>query len=344
MRHVKSIILFVGALSACSAKDTVAPSEISLLVTPTTVELAPGDKTSISCMLKNSIEIVKAILSWSGGNSVAALTGKTTSDQAVDNFAGLVTALMPGTVTLTCSYAGPPSRTATAQVTVRPVTGTINPSSISTQVGVDKVAVASFKNFRSESVSGAIDWSTNPAGIASVSAQADGSAKVTGAAVGQTTLRATLQGSASGGAFAEIPVMVTAPPPSTCWPTPSSVTFKVRRISDPGGYDGTIGLGALTQIIATVTLSGGKIRVVGGGKITSYPTVDRVDATGSAPSSANGCAINLNEGTVTFGPGPHKTRLSGNALTTPGTKLTFQFLDSAGNVETEFELEVVSVQ
>ncbi|HUP87969.1 MAG TPA: hypothetical protein VM100_01320, partial [Longimicrobiales bacterium] len=174
------------------------------------------------------------------------------------------------------------------------------------------------------------------------SVNTSGNAVVAGVAAGTTVVTAKLPNNE---ASVGVPVTVTAAAAQGCWPVPSAVTFKVTKISDPGGFDGTITLGNAGQITVNVsaTATPGKIQIVGGGKMNGW-NVDKVDVNGSAPSTANACAVDLNEGAVFFGPGNHKTRLVGNASVTPGTKLRLQFLNfNTGALQTEYELEVVSV-
>jgi hypothetical protein len=349
LRHAPLVGAFlIGlVLLACTGGDTtssVAKSEVSIRIDPTTLNLSIGESATASCSEAISGETQKVTLSWSSSTAVATIV-PATSSVATENWAAIFTGVTAGTANFKCSDAKS-GKEATLTVVVHAVTGALNPATTNVEAGgTDKVVLASFTNFKGATVAGPATWSTGNPAIATVALQTDGSAKVHGVSAGTTTIRATLGGGVAPGTTADGQVVVTASS-LTCIPVGATVTFAVTKVSDPGLFDGTIGLGKLLSILAKFNLTTpGNWQVVGGGKMTDYPSVDRVDATGAVASVANGCAIDLNAGTVTFGPGKHKTRLYGNASAAVGTKLTFDYLDFAnGSLETRYELTVSGVQ
>jgi uncharacterized protein YjdB len=162
-----------------TASVTVAPhnSPDKVTVTPTSANLYPGDELQLQGNVVDSGNrvISGATIQWSSSNTGIA---------RVSN-AGLVTAVAPGSATITASSGG---RSATAAMTVRtsPVTSiTLSPGSLSLEEGRTATITATLRDSRGVVVTGrSISWTSSNTGIATVSggtvtAHKQGSASIT---------------------------------------------------------------------------------------------------------------------------------------------------------------------
>ncbi|MGB9801360.1 MAG: Ig-like domain-containing protein, partial [Arcobacter sp.] len=208
-------------------------------MSPASLGITAGQAQQLSVVMRysdGSTQDVTAQASYSVDNSAVATVSAT----------GLVTAVVPGTATVTISYQG---KTATVPVTVTaPVTLdsiSVQPSQIGLTTGqTQQLAVTAHKSDGStEDVTGSAQYQSDNTGIATVSA----SGLVTATAPGTASITVTYQGKT-----ATVPVTVAAP--STVLPQGDIIVLKVPQLLQPITYDCAAGF--------TVTENGVNVPVV----------------------------------------------------------------------------------
>lgn len=184
------ILVLVLILSGCS--DNILPAALeSIAVTPATLSLTAGD-TSPALAVEatfadtSTADVAAADVTWSTSASAVATVSK-----------GVVTAVAPGSATITATYQ---EKTATVAVTVTAADTqatlesiAADPATITIEVGQDSVAIAvtaSYDDDSTETIPAAdVTWSSSAEGTATVAAGV-----VTGVAEGTATITATYDG------------------------------------------------------------------------------------------------------------------------------------------------------
>jgi trimeric autotransporter adhesin len=189
-----------------TATVTVAPHNTPdrVTVSPTSASLYPGDEVQLQgSVLDNASRVISgATIQWHSSNTgIARVSGS-----------GNVTAVAPGSATITATSNG---KSASATITVRtsPVTSiVISPSSLSIEEGRSAQLTATLRDSRGVIVTGrSITWSTSNSSVATVT---DG--LVVGMTVGSATVSARSEGITS---TVPVSVLKSSTPPGTFWRT-----------------------------------------------------------------------------------------------------------------------------
>lgn len=310
-------IVAIDSLSGFAANTsvTVVIPVATLVVSPPATTLAIGGSQQL---IASAFDVSGAPLTgrsviWSSSNSAVASVSSL----------GLVTAVAPGTATITASVEG---RTATASVTVSPppvATVRLAPPNANIVVGAVQQFTASAFDAAGELLTGRpVTWSTTNAAVATVSS----GGLVTGVSQGSATVVATVEGRTATAA-----IVVSAPPVNTVTVSPATATIVT----------------AATQQL-TVTMRDGAGTLLPGREVawtSSDPTVATVSAAGLVTGVAVGTATvtATSEGksgtaaiTVTNPPVATVSIDPPAANLLPGDQLTFtaRAVDAAGNVLT----------
>lgn len=201
------------------------PAQVAAVdVSPGTLSLEIGTTGTLSATVRDA--------------TGAALTGRTvtwqTAQAAVATVsAGVVTAVAPGTTTVTATSEG---RSGSAEITVRPravATVTISPDSLQLEVGATRAFTATLRDTRGDTLSGReVTWSTSASAVASV---ANGT--VTAIAPGSAVINASSEGQRDSALLVVIAVPV------------ASITIDPDSVS--------LFVGATTQLHATLRAANG---------------------------------------------------------------------------------------
>ena len=266
------MVLTTFLLSACgggsdSANTPATPTTPPAPAKVATVEVAPASAS----LVVGATQQLAATPKDASGN---ALTGRTTSwtssasTIASISAAGLVTAVAPGSATMTATIDGV---TGTAAVTVTPVpvaSVTLSPTTISVVAGASITLTAETRDASGTALPGrSISWSTSAPAVATVSA----TGVVTGVAAGSATITATSEGKS-----ATATVTVTPIPVASVTVTPGSGTLYIG--------------GSLTLVATARDAAGGSLAGRAVTWSTSAPTVATVSATGVVAGVAAGSA------------------------------------------------------
>ncbi|WP_104991279.1 Ig-like domain-containing protein [Deinococcus sp. NW-56] len=239
----------------------VAPTVSGVSLSHTALTLTAGGSQPVTATVEGT-GVFNPAVTW------------VTSDPGVAGVdaAGRVTAVAPGTATVTAISVGDPGRRASLSVTVTAkaptVTGvTLSPTELSLTTGGSQVVTAAVQG--TGTFNPAVTWSSSQAGVASV----DAAGRVTAVTPGQATITATSVGDPS--RRASLTVTVSAPAP-----TVSGVTLSPASL--------TLTAGTGQAVTATVQGTGSFDRTVTW--FTSNPAVAGVDGSGQVSAVAPGGA------------------------------------------------------
>ena len=193
---------------------TVGPVPIGTVsVSPSTVTLNPGQTSPLSATVRdaNGGTMANAQVSWTSSNSgVATVTSS-----------GVVTAMAPGSATITASSGGV-SGSATVTVAPLPVgTVSVSPSTVTLNPGQTSTLTATVRDANGGTMTNAqVSWTSSNSAVATVTS----SGVVTAVASGSATIRAS-----SGGVSGTATVTVTAPAVARIVITPSKPRVEERK-------------------------------------------------------------------------------------------------------------------
>ena len=234
-------------------------------VAPTTLPLQVGQTGTLTATTRDAANNVLngRAVTWSSGNSAIATVAPN----------GTVTAVAPGSATITATSEGK-SGTATVTVTAVPpvpvATVAVNPTTASLAVGGTQQITATPRDAQGNALAGrAVTWQTGNANVATVSA----TGLITATGTGNTTVTATSEGKVG-----TVNVTVTPPPVGSVTVTPSTASLSVA---------GT------TTLTATV-------RTEGGATITGQPVTWSTDKPLIAAVSQSGVVTGLLPGSATI--------------------------------------------
>lgn len=248
-----------------TALVTVSPRVASVSVTPGNDTATVGQTVLLTATPRdaNGTALTGLVVGWSSSNNTIATVSA----------GGLVTAVAPGTATITATCDG---QTGSSIITVTaagpgPVASIIvSPSSATVNVAWSTTLTATARDANGTVITGAsIAWSTGDAGVATVSS----SGVVTGVSPGSTTITAT-----SGGVTGTASITVQLAPVDSIAVTPSNSTI------DPGQ---TVQLTATLYDLQNNVLTG--LTVTWSSSDATKVTVD-----------SNGLATGVRKGTVTI--------------------------------------------
>lgn len=308
-------IVAIDSLSGFAANTsvTVVIPVATLLVSPPASTLAIGGSQQLIASAFDAAggPLTGRPVSWSSSNNAVATVSSL----------GLVTAVSPGSATITASVEG---RTATAAITVSPppvASVQLAPPSASIVVGATQQFTASAFDAAGELLTGrAVSWSSTNAAVATVSA----AGLVTGVATGTATVVATVEGRT-----ASATVTVSAPPVATVTVTPATATLVIGS---------TLQFSAVMRDAGNTVLPGRDVAWS-----TSAPTVATVSASGLVTAVAVGTATltATSEGrtgtatlTITNPPVASVTIDPPSVSMLPGDQVTFTArpVDGSGNL------------
>jgi uncharacterized protein YjdB len=315
----------VGTTTITAASDgrlarvtvTVAPRPVStVVVSPSQVSIHVGQKAQLNASPTDA-----------QGNP---LTGRpvnfSSSNTAVATIStgGLVTAVAPGSATITATSEG---NSGTASVTVTPapvVSVSITPSSTSIGVGSQTQLTAVPRDGGGQVLTGrTVTWTSGAPGLASVS----GTGLVTGIAAGTAVILANVEGvvasaTVSVGSVAVASVSVSPTSANLTVGGTASFTATLRDAAGNVLSGRVVGWSSSDQAVATVSQSG-QMTAVGAGSATITATAEGQTGTATVTVAPGGpgpiVSITLSPSTLTLAVG--------------GTQaLTATALDAQGNV------------
>ena len=238
-----------GKTGTATVTVTLAPVA-TVTLAPTTLGLVVAQTGTLTATLKdaNNNVLTGRTITWSSG----------TPGVATVSTSGVVTAVAPGTATITAT-SETKSGTAQVTVTVAPVANVVlAPSAPSIGVGQTTTLVPTLTDANGNTLTGrVVTWSSSATGVATVST----SGVVTGVAAGTATITATSEGKTGTATVTVLP-----PPVATVTVAPLSAN---------------VGVGATTTLSATLKDANGN--VLTGRTITwssGTPGVATVSATG----------------------------------------------------------------
>ena len=197
-------------ITGSAAMTVVQVPVATVSVGPPTATLVAGQSTTLSAVTTdaNGSVLTGRAVTWSSGNAGIATVSQ----------AGVVTAVAPGTVTISATSEG---RTGTSQVTVVPVpvgTVTVTPAAVSVEAGLTAQLSATVRDASGTPLTGRVcTWASNNTVVAGVNPT---SGLVSGFNPGSASVTATCEG-VSGAAS----VTVTPAPVATISLSPSSFTL-----------------------------------------------------------------------------------------------------------------------
>lgn len=265
-----AVIAVLFLVTSCkSGGDTTGPDDgknpppaavATVSLDRTTATLQPGATTQLAVTTRDASGNVLTgrTVTWSSGaQSVATVNGT-----------GLVTAVAPGTATITATSEG---KTAQATITVNPIpveTVELTIPSATLQVGETSTLTAVAKSSNGTTLTGrTITWTSSEPSVATVN-----NGVVTAVAPGQTTITATSEGKNATGSITVVPVPV------------ASVTLSSTAA--------TIEVGATTTLTATPRAANGTALA---GRTVTWSTGNATIAT-----VANGVVTGVAPGTATI--------------------------------------------
>lgn len=203
-----------SATAAVTVTSAIAPVA-SFTVTPSTLAISTGAFSQLTAVSKdsNGVVLTGRPVVWTSSNILVAVVSPT----------GVVTALLPGSATITATCEG---KTATSDVTVslaiKPVNSvTIAPSTLPLIVGAHGDLIATMKDDNGVVLAGRlVAWSSSNTAVATVNAFGN----VTAVGAGTATITATSEGK-SGTAVVTVSAVVM--PVSTLTLSPGSVSVTV---------------------------------------------------------------------------------------------------------------------
>jgi trimeric autotransporter adhesin len=190
-----SITATIGNVSGNAGITVAAAPAASVTVNPGTLSLTVGQTGALDAVVKDASGNVLTgrAVSWSSGSPLVASVSQS----------GVVTALLPGTATITASTGtGSSTVSGTASVTVSalppgpPATIDVTPSSTSVKAGSTIGLTAVVKDSQGNTLSGAsVTWTSSDNSRATVTAgNPSTSATVKGIKIGNVTITATVTG------------------------------------------------------------------------------------------------------------------------------------------------------
>ncbi len=179
---------YQGVQSAPAVLTVTNAVPTSLAITPATASIADGTTqqfTATVTLSDGTTQNVTSAASWTSSSTATATV-----------VAGLATGVNPGTTTITVGYQG---LTATASLTVTPAALTqiaITTSDNNIPLGSQTTftAVGTYTDGSTQQISSLVAWNQTPAGILSFGTGTAASVPATGAAVGTTSVTATMSG------------------------------------------------------------------------------------------------------------------------------------------------------
>jgi len=273
-----------------TATISVSPAPVaSVTVTPSSASLVVGSSVSLLPTVKDASGAVLTdrVVSWSSSSPAVAMVSPT----------GLVTAVTPGSATISATSEG---QSGTSTVTVVPpavASVTLQPDSATIRVGASTTFTTTVKDASGTVVTDReVTWTSSNVAVATVSA----TGVVTGHAVGMATISATSGGKSGSASVTVVPVpvgSVTVSPASvTLVPTQvTSLSAVVRDANDVVVIDRAVVWSSSNTAVAIVSPSGSVTAVA--------PGVATVTATSEGRSgSATISVVPMPVGSVTVNP------------------------------------------
>ena len=241
------------------------PRYIRVRITPSDLSLAVSHLSTLRA----------DIFASDGLNQEVIWLSDTPTIAAVNKVTGEVTALAPGTATITATSTDDPSQRATCQVTVRGIRSvTIIPSSFSLTVGATQTLNATVTAIGG--VEETVKWSSSAPTIASID---EGSGVITALALGTATITATSTAAPSQHATCQVTVgrirSVTIIPSSLSLTVGATQTLNAT-VSAVGGVEETVKWNSSAPTIAAVDEGSGVVTALtlGTATITATSTAD----------------------------------------------------------------------
>ncbi|MDQ8173228.1 MAG: Ig-like domain-containing protein [Gemmatimonadota bacterium] len=190
---VTGVALGTTDVTAVSVADTTRRATASITVAPTVraVDVTPGTAT----MFTGDTRQFAVTVTGDPGASQTVLWRSSSAAVATVSNAGLVSAIAPGTATITVLSATDSTKRGTALVTVRAAAVSLSPTTATVSIGGTRTLVATVA--LENGASTAVTWRSSNAAVATVSSGgvvtgiALGTTTVTAVAVADTTRRAT---------------------------------------------------------------------------------------------------------------------------------------------------------
>ena len=296
-----------------SATVLVIPVPVgSVTVSPASATLVPSQLLTLSAEVRdaNGVVVTDRSVAWTSSNTAVATVSGT----------GIVSAVAPGTTTITATSEG---RTGTASISVVPMpvgSVTVSPTSAEVTVG-QAVTLSATVRDTSGAVVGdrSVTWTSSDAAIATVS----GAGVVTGVSPGTVTITATSETRSGSAAVTVKPV-----PVATVTLDPTSVTLEAGQtatlVATTKGADGTVLTGR------TVTFSSDNVsvaRVSSDGVVTGVaPGTTTITATSEGKTATATVTVQAAVATVVVSPNEVFLRKGGTV------KLSAAAYDASGNV------------
>ncbi|MEO8561885.1 MAG: Ig-like domain-containing protein [bacterium] len=268
----------------------------SVSVSPSTLSLTPAQTGTFTATVTdaNGSVVTNRPVAWSTSDAAIATVSQT----------GVVTAVGPGSATITAASGG---KSGTAAVTVAPVpvaSVVVAPSTLSLAQGQTGALAATVTDANGVVVNGPVAWTTSDASIASVSQ----AGVVAAVAVGAATISAT-----SGGQSGAATVTVGAVPVASVTVSPAASTLTAGQSTTLSAT--VIDANGATIVNATVTWSSSDASIAAvasnGVVTTTAPGSATITATSGGKSGA--ATITVNPATVTPGPAARVTVTPGLA-------------------------------
>jgi len=231
--------------SGTSAITVALVPVATVTVAPATASVATTQSTTLTATLKDAAGNVLTgrTIAWTSSNPLVATVSA----------AGVVTGVLPGSVTITATSGGQ-SGTSAVTVTLLPVaTVTVSPSSATVLIGATTQLTATTKDLLGTVLTGRdIAWTSSNSAVATVSS----TGLVTGVATGSVTITATSEGKTGTSA-----ITVQAPV-ATVTVTPASASVKKGNSTQLSAVTKDANGNVLTGRLITWTTSNGSIATV----------------------------------------------------------------------------------
>ena len=285
-----------GAATITVSQGAVA----TVAVTPSPLAMTVGQTTQLTAILKDAVGGVLngRTVSWSSSNSaVANVTAQ-----------GLVTAVAPGSATITATSEG---KSGTASVTITTVavgSVTIQPQGPSVVVGTTAQLSATVRDANGNVVTDrAVAWSSSNPAVATVSQ----SGVVTAAALGVTTITATSEGKSGTTAVTVIPL-----PIATITVAPSTKTILA---GDTAPFTATVkdALGSvLTGRVLVWSSSNPSVATVSSTGVATGTGVGVTTITATGEGKSGSATLTVNAASVSVTPSPDSAYIGQTATLT----------------------------
>ena len=232
---VTSIVATSGGLSATASLTVLPATVVSLALTPATTTFQVGATRQLAVAATysdgNVVDVTASSTFVSGSPAFVSVSNS-----------GLMTAVAPGTSSLTANFGG--NTTNAVQATVTPVTITsiaVTPAAASVTVGATQqfTATATYSDNTTAVITTTAAWTSSNTAIATVL----NTGVATGLSTGTTTITATAGGQSGSGTLTVTPPIIA--------PVPVIVSLALT----PG--TSTLQIGATRQLVAIATYSDG---------------------------------------------------------------------------------------